>query len=78
MRTNKKTIEVIDGFTLKAFLHSWNFDIYGYNPTTYNVAFKDRDTGREFTLPVNEEFMKQLQAGTNQMIEMEIRFLERK
>jgi hypothetical protein len=73
VKTNKKTIEVVDNFKIIAYPYSMQIDSAGYSAT-----LKDRDTNEEFTIPVNKDFISQLHADTNQIIEMEIRFLERK
>lgn len=78
MKTIKKTVEVVDSFTLKALIHSWRVDQDGYDIPEYFVDLQDYDTRDVFTLPVNKEFLNQLQAGVNQIIEMEIKFIERK
>lgn len=68
MQTIKKTIEVVDSFKLKALIHSWRIDQEGYDAPEYFASLQDYDTRDVFTLPVNKEFMNQLQAGANQII----------
>lgn len=76
MKTTVKTITVPDKFTIIANIHSWE---WGYQDDVPNMKawFTCKDTGRSFELPVNKDFIAELDAGANQTIEMEIKILDR-